>query len=117
MRLWMVPPEIMCRQHLLGEHRECHTFVGTLLKGIHIGGYLITGELDPRLLEARHTELVAEMNNRGYFHDSPLEMPDISRMSLQNDYYVNPAEAQKELLHRCVVCQHRYNLFRLQDME
>ena len=33
MRMWMVDPQIMCRQHLLGEHTEMHMFVGTLKRG------------------------------------------------------------------------------------
>ncbi len=32
MRTWMVPPQIMCRQHLLGEHNEIHKFVGAVTK-------------------------------------------------------------------------------------
>lgn len=36
MRMWMVPPELMCRQHLLGEHVELHMFVGAINKGTSV---------------------------------------------------------------------------------
>lgn len=40
MRMWKVNPKNMCRQHLLGEHVECHMFVGAILKGISLSGYI-----------------------------------------------------------------------------
>jgi hypothetical protein len=30
MRMWMVPPKVMCRKHLLGEHVEIHMLAGSL---------------------------------------------------------------------------------------
>ena len=108
MRLWMVNPAIMCRQHLLGEHRETHTFAGTLRKKINIDGYLIEGELDPRLLVARHEELVREMLRRGYGHYSPIDVPDFSYLNLQEDYYINFDASLKLLLSRCETCRERY---------
>ena len=108
MRMWIVNPAIMCRQHLLGEHQELHTFVGTLRKKSSIDGYLIEGELDPRLLEARHEELVAEMIRRGYDHYSPIDVPDFSYLDLQEDYYINPNASLDLLLSRCANCRERY---------
>jgi hypothetical protein len=32
MRIWDLPPERLCRQHLLGEHREGHPDIKTTLK-------------------------------------------------------------------------------------
>ena len=32
MRMWLVPPQLMCDQHLLGEHLEMHMFIGTIRK-------------------------------------------------------------------------------------
>ena len=108
MRMWMVNPTIMCRQHLLGEHRETHTFAGTLRKKSNIDGYLIEGELDPRLLEARHEELVAEMIRRGYDHYSPLDVPDFSYLELQKTCYIDFDASLKLLLLRCANCRERY---------
>lgn len=78
MRMWLVEPHIMCRNHLLGEHRELHTFTGTLKKRISVDGYMQLGLLDPDKLSSRHEELVAEMLRRGYGHYSPIEVPDYS---------------------------------------
>ena len=74
----MVPPETMCKDHLLGEHRELHTFVGTLRKRISVSGYILLGELDPTKLLERHEELVNEMLRRGWSHWSPIAVPDFS---------------------------------------
>ena len=72
MRMWCVDTGKMCRQHLLGEHRECHTFMGTFKKGISVDGYIDNGLLDFNQLYNRHEELVKEMEKRGYKHKSPL---------------------------------------------
>jgi hypothetical protein len=73
MRMWLVKPEHMCRNHLLGEHLEIHMLVGCLIKGKSIKGYLENGLVDPCLIEKRHSELVLEMRSRGYKHYSPIE--------------------------------------------
>ena len=33
--MWMVDPRFMCRAHILGEHRECHALIGTILQSIN----------------------------------------------------------------------------------
>jgi len=68
MRMWMVNPKIMCRQHLLGEHVEIHMFVGTLSRGKSVKGYLEKGLLEVHNLYWRHEELVEEMKRRGTVH-------------------------------------------------
>lgn len=61
MRMWMVNPRIMCRQHLLGEHVEIHMFIGTLNRKKSVKGYLEKGLLEIHNLYARHEILVEEM--------------------------------------------------------
>ena len=61
MRMWLVTPKLMCDKHLLGEHVEMHMFVGCLLKGKSIQGYIDKGLVDVSLLTARHGALVKEM--------------------------------------------------------
>ncbi len=99
MRLWMTDPKLMCRQHLLGEHRECHTFVGSINNGHNVSGYL-NGLVDPRLIEQRHDELVKEMIRRGYNHHSPLADYDHTIVG-----HVDPEENLKELHRRCPACR------------
>ena len=98
MRQWMVDPKVLCRNHLLGEHRECHTFRGTLKAGISIEGYL-NGLFDPSRLKVRHDELVVEMERRGYSHYSPIDQPDNVVTAC-----VNSEANLKDLAQRCIEC-------------
>ena len=72
MRLWLVDPKLLCRKHLLGEHVECHMFVGALNKGKSVKGFLRNGLFHGPALKNRHEELAAEIERRGYNHKSPL---------------------------------------------
>ena len=76
MRIWDLPPEVLCRQHLLGEHRELHAVWNVLTLGKQ--GYAKHPETlrwqgKQAALYARHEALVAEMGRRGYNHGSPLD--------------------------------------------
>ena len=73
MRMWMINPKIMCRNHLLGEHVECHMFVGTIKRGKNVSGYLQKGLLEIHNIKSRHDALAEEMKKRGYKHNSPIE--------------------------------------------
>ena len=75
MRIWDIPPKKLCRNHLLGEHRELHAVWTVLTK--HKKGYSRHPETlrwkgKLAALYARHQELVTEMKNRGYNHYSNL---------------------------------------------
>jgi hypothetical protein len=72
MRMWNIEPKKMCRQHLLGEHVECHMFVGCLNKNKSIQGYIDKGLVEVHNIEKRHNKLVCEMKRRGFNHKSPL---------------------------------------------
>ena len=54
MRMWMLPPETMCRKHLLGEHVELHMLLGSLRRGKNIDGFLAGKLVDPRRMFRRH---------------------------------------------------------------
>lgn len=66
MRMWMTNPELMCRQHLIGEYRELFTFVGTLRNKKSIKGYINNDLLEPLSLMKRYIELKNEMIRRNY---------------------------------------------------
>jgi hypothetical protein len=70
--MWMVNPKKMCRKHLLGEHVECHMFVGSINKGINMDGYFRNKLLLITNLKKRHEELAREMIRRGMNHKSEL---------------------------------------------
>ena len=80
MRMWNVDPKYMCRQHLLGEHVEMHMFVGIIIKGTSLEGYIRGGLVEVHNIRKRHDELVAEMEKRGFKHHSPI--PDNYRLKL-----------------------------------
>jgi hypothetical protein len=71
--MWLVNPKKLCRQHLLGEHKELHQLVGSLRKGRSIQGHLDKGQVEVHKIRERHKELVLEMQARGYKHLSPLK--------------------------------------------
>lgn len=100
MRIWDVPPGLLCWAHLLGEHRELHAVWTILTEGKH--GYVNhpeTRRWQGKLaaLFNRHEALVAEMDRRDYRHASPLDPRLATGESVQRDY-VDPPEEQLRLL-------------------
>jgi len=111
MRMWMVPPEIMCRKHLLGEHVECHMFVGAILKGNKLDGYVKKNLVEPLELRNRHDELVKEMIHRGYNHNSYLDLFIVKLQTYDPNivyYKINKQQSLLDLLNRCPECKERY---------
>jgi hypothetical protein len=100
MRVWDVDPKILCRKHLLGEHRELHA-VWTILtqnkKGYtsHPETKRWVGKLSA--LYKRHEILVNEMIERGYRHNSPLDKKYAKGKPIQ-DYFLSTIEEQKTIL-------------------
>lgn len=100
MRIWDIPPEKLCRNHLLGEHSELHGLWAILTKGKkayahHPETKRWRGKL--KALYLRHETLVQEMESRGYRHNSPLE-PELATGVAVQDEYVEAYEEQVRLL-------------------
>lgn len=113
MRMWMVPPHLLCRKHLLGEHVEMHMFGGSVEKGIRMDGYIQGGLLDPSQLAQRHDALAAEMIARGYRHMSPL--PESWSTTMASRYKAEEVSVESnlnELSRRCVECRKNIHEFR-----
>ena len=110
--MWMVNPKILCRKHLLGEHVECHMFVGTLKQGKSIKGYIKNNLLEITSLNKRHDELSQEMIDRGYNHKSPLQSIVPFKEKYNNDYMskINYKKAYDTLIERCDDCRERRNV-------
>lgn len=75
MRIWDISPKKLCRNHLLGEHRELHAIWSVLVN--NKSGYAHHPETlrwkgKLKALFGRHEALVSEMTERGYRHRSPL---------------------------------------------
>ena len=107
MRMWNVPPAVLCQKHLLGEHVEMHMFVGSINKGKSIAGFLADCLVDTRLIKQRHSELRVEMLARGMNHQSPLPEYEPTPVPGHVDVEANLVE----LARRCPACaelQRRY---------
>ena len=100
MRIWDLPVEKLCKNHLLGEHRELHAIWNIISqdkKGYskHPETKRWKGKL--KALYVRHEELVTEMKKRGYNHDSPLD----ARLAVgkeTQDEYVDSIDMQIKIL-------------------
>jgi Pyrimidine dimer DNA glycosylase len=100
MRIWDIPPEKLCRNHLLGEHRELHAIWSILIhqkKGYahHPETLRWRGKL--KALYLRHEALVQEMIQRGYHHRSPLAIEHATGDD-QQDILIDSYEKQVQLL-------------------
>lgn len=100
MRIWDLPPSVLCRKHLLGEHRELHaiwTVISQHKKGYsnHPETKRWVGKL--KALYRRHDQLVIEMKNRGYNHSSELAKELATGSGYQKEFVHTIAE-QKNIL-------------------
>ena len=106
-RMWCVPVEILCEQHLAGEHAEHHQLEGTILRHPHgeaiAEGHAEMGNIDTTRLEERHDDLAAEMERRGMNHDSPLDYDGPTFGAGAIDVERN----REDLLERCDDCAAR----------
>jgi len=105
MRMWNVPVVFLCDQHLLGEHRELHMFVGCISRGTSVRRYL-DGLLEVHNIQSRHDLLAEEMIRRGINHKSPL-----SFSSNKVEGFVNKLKSLQELVNRCEECKRRVYTF------
>ena len=100
MRIWDLPPHKLCRQHLLGEHRELHALWNILTLGRkgyarHPETLRWQGKL--KAVYLRHQAEVQEMSERGYHHHSPLDVR-LATGKARQDEFVNQPEEQIEIL-------------------
>lgn len=101
MRQWNIDPVLLCRQHLLGEHKEMHMLAGCLVRGKSIAGYIRDGFLQVHTFLARHDELVAEMIRRGYRHIKP--MPE--NITIKHLGEIDLEFNLRDLASRCEKCR------------
>ena len=105
MRMWMINPKRLCRQHLLGEHNEIHKLVGCLKKNKSIVGYIRNGLVELHNIRIRHEALVEEMTNRGYRHNSPLHFIPHPEWDVVGR--VDKIKSLVDLSDRCPECKER----------
>lgn len=104
MRMWDVPPECLCRKHLMGEHLEMHMFVGSINKHINMKGFIEKGLVETNKIIERHNILAIEILKRGYNHKSPIEE---IKGSFDHKGKVNTQESLNVLSCRCPECRER----------
>ncbi len=105
MRIWDIPPEYLDRDHLLGEHRELHALWVILVDKRtgyrhHPETLRWVGKLGA--LHRRHEMLAAEMQRRGYRHESPLDWGAVppGERDLEQDEQLLTISEQFALLRR-----------------
>ena len=102
MRIWDISPNRLCRNHLLGEHRELHAVWVVLTKNKkgysrHPETLRWKGKL--AALYLRHARLVAEMARRGYRHRSSLDSNLAKGVSRQR-FLIDSPKMQREILRK-----------------
>ena len=135
MRMWMLPPETMCRKHLLGEHVELHMLLGSLRRGKNIDGFLAGKLVEPVIppcadavvavagmffaalsgssaatTAAIGASMIDEMERRGYRHASPLdeaECETLARRYGRTGTGIDAGANAAELARRCPECAKR----------
>ncbi len=108
MRIWDIPPERLCRQHLLGEHRELHAIWTILTRNKegysrHPETMRWKGRL--KALYRVHEALVAEMKQREYRHNSPLDIILAWGKGKQDEFVDMPEEQIKILRKKKCGCK------------
>jgi hypothetical protein len=101
MRVWDLPCEILCRYHLLGEHREIHAIWSILTKNRK--GYCSHPETvrwKGKLLALynRHENIVYEMKRRGYLHNSSLDKSLAVGQKEQQTIFIDDPMRQRKIL-------------------
>jgi hypothetical protein len=94
-RIWDISPKKLCRNHLLGEHRELHAIWSVIVNGKkgyahHPETLRWKGKL--KALYGRHEALVVEMSTRGYQHRSPLTKREATGSAKQTAYVDRPSK-------------------------
>ena len=102
MRIWDISPNKLCRNHLLGEHRELHAIWSVITKkkkgySKHPETLRWVGKLNA--LYSRHEDLVKEMKKRGFVHKSPLDKGKATGKSSQ-DVFLDSPSMQFQLLRK-----------------
>jgi len=108
MRIWDIPPEKLCRKHLLGEHRELHAIWSILVNNKigyskHPETLRWKGKLNA--LYIRHEKLVNEMKIRDFNHKSPLNKELATGENIQKEYVDSVKDQIKILRNKKCKCK------------
>lgn len=109
MRMWAIPTNLLCRNHLLGAHSELHKHRHNFEKKHSMTGRVFPIVfIEPDNMKKYHDELVVEMLARGYKHNSEYTQPDISYLPTgQQHARANIEYNLSDLSNRCAECKER----------
>lgn len=109
MRMWGINPELLCNKHLIGEHGEIHKHRHNFVKKHSIAKRISpVVQIEPRNMEIRHNQLAKEMLSRGFKHNSPYELPDLSYLSnIELTAKIDKSNSIRDLSNRCPECHKR----------
>jgi hypothetical protein len=102
MRIWDIEHRKLCRNHLLGEHRELHAIWSILTnnkKGYSRHPETLRWQGKLKALYLRHGLLVKELKRRGYRHKSNLGKRFATGSRMQNSF-VNSYREQIQIIRR-----------------
>lgn len=117
-RMWMVNPSILCKNHLLGEHKEIHQLIGSINKRHKLDGFVKNNLIEIKSIHNRHFDLVKEMIKRGYTHKSPTTEFNVSYLTNEViNYRVNKTKSLDDLLCRCKQCRERSIVFNVKEIQ
>jgi len=100
MRIWDISVKKLCRNHLLGEHRELHALWNIIIenkKGYSNHPETLRWKGKLKALYNRHEQIVKEMKKRGYNHKSPLD-PSYATGKEKQDKLIDSIEEQIQIL-------------------
>jgi len=110
MRMWMINPRLLCKNHLLGEHSEIHKHRHIFIKQHSTKGR--DGQIEPLAMKKRHDELAEEMLRRGWKHNSPYEQPNLDHLSdYERNSRVDILVSVDDLKSRCSECRRKIKKF------
>src|SRR3712207_2296701 len=100
MRVWNIQANVLCNNHLLGEHREIHAIWKILTENkngyarhpetLHWNGTLLA-------LYRRHEKVVAEMIKLGFNHKSTLRKELVTGSGIQS-IFIDQPDRQRMIL-------------------
>ena len=106
----MINPELLCNQHLLGEHSEIHKHRHNFVKKHKISGRIFPiVQIEPLSMQSRHDELHKEMERRfKKTYDSPYQQPDLNHLPInEKNARVDIALSLQDLSCRCEKCREK----------
>lgn len=89
MRIWDISPIKLCNKHLLGEHSELHAVWSVITndkKGFANHPETLRWKGKLKALYLRHEQQIKEIENRGFNHNSPLDINFATGYSVQKDF-------------------------------